>query len=69
MNTQSRTQWFTQEMAVWFAEAEEEEVEQVERSPEKFTEPRGWALKWDGAGLSGVQDRQGGASSPSVEAR
>jgi hypothetical protein len=34
---------------------------------EKFAEPRGWALKWDGFSLLGVQNRQGGDDTSASE--
>jgi hypothetical protein len=33
---------------------------------EKFAQPRGWALKWDGAALAGIQARQAGDSKSST---
>ena len=36
----------------------------------KFAEPHGWALKWDGFGLSEIGERQNGCVlPPAVEAR
>jgi hypothetical protein len=34
---------------------------------EKFAEPRGWALKWDGFSLHRVQKRQGGDDTSASE--
>jgi hypothetical protein len=66
MNTQNRDQRLTREMARSMAEqglmSDNGAGPQSEHPLDKFPEPQGWALKWDGFVLSEAQERQNARS-------
>ncbi len=67
MDAQNRAQGPTQEADHSTAKPE---PKNSNRAREKFAEPRGWAMKWDGFGLSEIGTRQDrDIPSPTVESR
>jgi hypothetical protein len=50
--------WVFEEMEAQLAEQQVQESHT--RAREKFAEPQGWAMKWDGSALSKAQGRQSG---------
>ncbi len=64
---QNRVRRFTREAA---CSTTEQGLESNDETWEKFPEPQGWALKWDGFALSEIREQQNGrAPLPITESR